>query len=69
MVKLSTHFGKKKVRKKMSSEKQKTYKVSIQWETEVKAKDYDEAILKGSDNWFFDYDQDHFEAKEVERVK
>lgn len=53
----------------MSSEKQKTYKVSIQWETEVKAKDYDEAILKGSDKWFFDYDQDHFEAKEVERVK
>ena len=53
----------------MSSEKQKTYKVSIQWKTEVKAKDYDEAILKGSDEWFFDYDQDHFEAKEVEHVK
>ena len=48
----------------MSSEKQKTYKVSIQWETEVKAKDYDEAILKGSDKWFFDYDQDHFQAEE-----
>ena len=53
----------------MSSEKQKTYKVSIQWETIVKAKDYNEAILKGSDEWFFDYDQDHFEAKEVEYVK
>ena len=57
------------IRRKMSSEKQKTYKVSIQWETEIKAKDYNEAILKGSDEWFFDYDQDHFEAEEVEYVK
>ena len=49
----------------MSSEKQKTYKVSIEWEIEVKAKDYDDAILKGSDKWFFDYDKDHFKAEEI----
>ena len=49
----------------MSSEKQKTYKVSIEWEIEVKAKDYNDAILKGSDEWFFDYDKDHFKAQEI----
>ena len=49
----------------MDSEKQKTYKVSIEWEIEVKAKDYDDAIVKGSDEWFFDYDKDHFKAEEI----
>ena len=45
--------------------KKKKYKVYIEWETEVEAKDYNEAILEGSDLWFFDYDHDHFKAEEI----
>ena len=51
--------------KAKSVSEQKTYKVNIEWEIEVKAKDYDDAILKGSDEWFFDYDKDHFKAEEI----
>ena len=49
----------------MSIEKQKTYKVSIQLETKVKAKDYNDAIIKGSDEWCFDFNNEHFEAEEI----
>tara|TARA_R100001086_G_C11702997_1_gene221878 strand:+ start:35 stop:184 length:150 start_codon:yes stop_codon:yes gene_type:complete len=46
--------------------KKKKYKVYIEWETEVEAKDYNEAILEGSDDWIFNYDHDHFKAEEIE---
>jgi len=43
MVKLSTHFGKKKVRKKMSSDKLKKYSVTVSKTISVLASDEDTA--------------------------
>ena len=31
----------------------------------LEAKDYNEAILEGSDDWIFNYDHDHFKAEEI----
>ena len=49
-------------------DKKKKYKVYIEWETEVEAKDYNEAILEGSDDWIFNYDHDHFKAEEIKQM-
>ena len=45
----------------------KKYKVHIEWEAEVEASSVEEAIEKGSDNWFFDYDHKNFIAEEIEK--
>ena len=46
--------------------KMKKYKVHIEWETEVEASSVEEAIEKGSDDWFFDYNHKNFIAEENE---
>ncbi len=48
----------------------KKYKVHIEWWTEVEASSVEEAIEKGSDDWFFDlsknFDHKNFVAEEIE---
>ena len=46
-------------------QKKKKYKVYIEWWTEVEASSVEEAIEKGSDDWFFDHDHKNFVAEEI----
>ena len=46
----------------------KKYKVYIEWETEVEAKDHDEALIKGNDDFYFSY-SDIDEAMSLIRVE
>tara|TARA_R110002020_G_scaffold403999_1_gene614105 strand:+ start:360 stop:515 length:156 start_codon:yes stop_codon:yes gene_type:complete len=43
----------------------KKYKVSIEWETEVEAKDHDDAVIKGWEEFFYDGDHKDFETEEI----
>ena len=47
--------------------KKKKYKVYVEWWTEVEASSVEEAIEKGSDDWFFDHDHKNFVAEEIEK--
>jgi len=45
----------------------KKYLVSIEWWTEVEASSIEEAIEKGSDEWFLNHDHKDFVAEEIEK--
>ena len=43
----------------------KKYKVYIEWETQIEAENYDEAIIEGSDKWYMGHDHKDFIAEEI----
>ena len=44
----------------------KKYKVSVEWETVVEAKDYDDAVLQASEEFTWNKDHKDFEVEEVQ---
>jgi len=52
-------------KKQMSSEKLKKYKIYITWEAEVKAKNYNDAIIEGAEEWYIGHDHKDFKAEEI----
>ena len=45
--------------------KLKKYKIYITWETEIKAKNYNDAIMEGAEEWYIGHDHKDFKAEEI----
>ena len=45
--------------------KLKKYKIYITWETEIKAKNYNDAIMEGAEEWYIGHDHKDFKAEDI----